>query len=240
MPVPLIVVAIIEAGAAIAARKVAQELAKKAATELAKKAAAEVAKKAAAEAAKKAATEAAKKAAIEATKKAASQTAKTAAKRGNSPLNKYLDKAKEKLSKACKKAVEKYGAHIHGKKGDVIKAGSKTESNHIIQNAMLEDARGKGSSICPGYKASRAPSMPLGKDAHDITTADQRVNSQGHRDAGSQPTYSEARDRAKKQVEKTGVNKKDAECIMKFTDEVFRQLCPDLVDKNQKLRTPKR
>ena len=145
-----------------------------------------------------------------------------------------------KLSKACQKAVKKLGAHIHGNKGDVIQKGSGVESNHIIQNAMLGGARGKGSAICPDYKASRAPTMPLGQDDHKATTADQRANSQAHRDSGTQPTYNEARDKAKKQVERTGVSKRDAECLMKFTDEVFRQLCPDLVNNNQPMRTPKR
>ena len=161
-------------------------------------------------------------------------------KKGNTPLNKYLDKAMNKLSKACQKAVKKLGAHIHGRKGDVIQKGSGVESNHIIQNAMLEGARGKGSAICPDYKASRAPSVPLTKSKHDTTTADQKKVALEHRRAGTQPTYNEAREQAKKQAIQNGTSKRDAECLMKFTDEVFRQLCPDLVNKNQPMRTPQR
>ena len=172
----------------------------------------------------------------EVVKKAASKGPKV----GNTGLNKYLDKAMNKLSKVCQKAVKKLGAHIHGRKGDVIEKGSKVESNHIIQNAMLEGARGKGSEICPDYKASRAPSMPLGKYDHGVTTKDQRETAMAHRRAGTQPTYGEAREQAKKQVERTGASKRDAECLMKFTDEVFRQLCPDLVNQNKPMRTPQR
>jgi hypothetical protein len=229
MPLPAVVIVIIEGAAVLAAKKLAQEAAKKAAQELAKKAAQE--------AAKKAAQEAAKKTAQEAVKKTAAQTAK---KVGNTPLNKYLDKAMNKLSKFCQKAVKKLGAHIHGRKGDVIQKGAKVESNHIIQNAMLEGARGKGSEICPDYKASRAPSVPLTQPKHKATTRGQRTDAQAHRDAGTQPTYDEAREQAKKQAVKNGASKRDAECLMKFTDEVFRQLCPDLVDKNKPMRTPQR
>ena len=171
---------------------------------------------------------------------AAKTVAKTVVKKGNTPLNKYLDKAMNKLSKACQKAVKKLGAHIHGNKGDVIQKGSGVESNHIIQNAMLEGARGKGSAICPDYKASRAPSVPLTKSKHDTTTADQKKVALEHRRAGTQPTYNEAREQAKKQAIQNGTSKRDAECLMKFTDEVFRQLCPDLVNKNQPMRTPQR
>jgi hypothetical protein len=178
------------------------------------------------------------------TPKAPEKPKATDTKQGPSPpntgLNTYLDKAMNKLSKFCQKAVKKHNVHIHGRKGEVITPGSKTESDHIIQNAMLEEARGKGSAICPEYKASRGPSMPVGEKAHKTKTKDQRTNSKVLRDQGKQPTYDEAREMSKKQIEKMGIGKRDAECIMKFTDEVFRQLCPDLVDKNQKMRTPKR
>ena len=166
--------------------------------------------------------------------------AKTVAKKGNTPLNKYLDKAMDKLSKFCQKVVKKNNVHLHGRKGDVITPGSGVESDHIMQNAMLEGARGKGSAICPEYTVGRGPSMPLGEKAHDIKSGSQKDNSKILRSQGKQPTYSDAREMSKKQIEKTGLSKRDAECIMKLTDEVFRQLCPDLVDKNQKMRTPKR
>lgn len=242
MPVPLIVVAIIEAGAVIAARKVAQELAKKAATELAKKAAAEAAKKAAAEAAKKAATEAAKKAATEATKKAASQTAKTAAKRPNTPLNSYLDKAKKKLSDACKKAVEKFDAHIHGKKGDVIKQGSGKESHHIFQNAQFEDERGGGSSLCSNYTTSAGPAVPAGGEKHKSVSRDQRAIARTQRRSGEKPTYDQARRQSRKQMRMLGASRAEAECLMKFADQVMEQLCPGVIKAGQSnpvvLRTP--
>lgn len=237
MPLPAAVWAAIEAAAIIAAKVAAKKLAaKKAAQELAKKTAQEAEKKAAQEAAKRTAQEAAEKTAQEVAKKAASKGPKI----GNTPLNKYMDKAMNKLSNFCQKAVKKLGAHIHGRKGDVIQKGSGVESNHIIQNAMLEGARGKGSDICPDYKASRAPSMPLTKPKHQNTTADQAKNSKAHREAGTQPTYGEAREQAKKQAIKNGTSKRDAECLMKFTDEVFRQLCPDLVNGNKPMRTPQR
>lgn len=223
MPLPL--VAIIVVAARVAAPiivKVAVQAAKQA-----PKVAKEVAKQA-----PKVAKEVAKQ---------APKTAKAGAKKvGNTPLNKYMDKAMNKLSKVCQNAVKKLGGHIHGRKGDVIQKGSGVESNHIIQNAMLEGARGNGSSICSDYKMSRAPSMPVGKDDHAEITTDQRKNAQAHRNAGTQPTYNEAREQAKKQVQRTGASKRDAECLMRFTDEVFKQLCPGLVNGNKPLRTPQR
>ena len=90
------------------------------------------------------------------------------------------------------------------------------------------------------FEASRAPSVPLTQPKHQATTADQRANSQAHRDAGTRPTYGEAREQAKNQAIKNGASKRDAECLMKFTDEVFKQLCPDLVNQDKPMRTPQR
>lgn len=170
------------------------------------------------------------------------QTARTAAKRGNTRLNRYRDKAMEKLSKACRKAVNKFQGHVHGRKGDVITPGSGKESNHILQNALFEDARGDGSTICSGYKDSRAPAIPLSEAKHASITARQQEWAKGHRAAGTQPTYDEARREARNQTRMAGANRKEAECIMKFVDQVMEQLCPDLVNSSGsnpgKLRTP--
>lgn len=164
------------------------------------------------------------------------------AKKGNTRLNKYRDKAMEKLSKACQKAVKKLGGHIHGRKGDVIEKGSGKESNHILQNALFEGIRGDGSSICSGYKDSRAPAIPLDKETHDAITRRQGEWARQHRKAGTQPTVDEARKEARNQTRMAGANRKEAECLMKFVDQVMEQLCPELMQSNksntEKLRTP--
>ncbi len=199
----------------------------------------QLAKEAAKQEAKQVAKEAAKQEVKQVVKEESKQVAKAAAKKGNTGLNKYLDKAKEKLSKACKKAVDKFGGHIHGRKTDVTKPGQ--ESNHMLQNAMLETARGEGSDICGGYKTSRGPAIPLDDEAHKAVTKAQGEFSKKHRDAGTQPTYGEARSEAKKQTQNsTGASKSEAECLMKFMDQVFEQLCPGLTGGGTKLRTPRR
>jgi hypothetical protein len=174
--------------------------------------------------------------------KAAPRVIVRVAKRGNTRLNRYRDKAMEKLSKFCRKAVDKFGAHIHGRKKDVIKPGSGKESNHVLQNAFFEESRGAGSSLCPGYKTSRAPAIPADKAPHATITKMQRDSAARHRANGTQPTYDDARREARTQTRVAGANRKEAECIMKFVDQVMEQLCPDLIKANRsnpvKLRGP--
>jgi hypothetical protein len=161
-------------------------------------------------------------------------------KRGNTRLNRYRDKAMEKLSKFCRKAVDKFGAHIHGRKKDVVKPGQ--ESNHVLQNAFFEDSRGGGSSLCPDYKPSRAPAIPLAQGPHRTVTNSQAESARNHRQAGTQPTYDSARREARTQTRVAGASRKEAECIMKFVDQVMEQLCPGLINSKGKnpvnLRTP--
>lgn len=180
--------------------------------------------------------------AVRQTSRSAARVARQGAKRGNTRLNRYRDKAMEKLSKACRKAVDKFGGHIHGRKSDVITPGSGRESNHILQNALFEATRGDGSSICSGYKASRAPAIPLSTKRHKSISDRQRKWADGHLRAGTQPTYDEARREARNQTRMAGASRKEAECIMKFVDQVMEQLCPDLVDPSGsnpgRLRTP--
>ena len=163
-------------------------------------------------------------------------------KKGNTRLNTYRDKAMEKLSKACQKAVKKLKGHIHGRKGEVIEKGSGKESNHILQNALFEGIRGDGSSICSNYKDSRAPAIPLDKKKHDAITRRQGDWAKEHRKAGTQPTYDDARKEARNQTRMAGANRKEAECLMKFVDQVMEQLCPGTVqskgNNTGKLRTP--
>jgi hypothetical protein len=166
--------------------------------------------------------------------KAAPRVIVRVAKRGNTRLNRYRDKAMEKLSKFCRKAVDKFGAHIHGRKKDVVKPGQ--ESNHVLQNAFFEDSRGGGSTLCPDYKPSRAPAIPVGEGPHQTITNMQAKSAAAHRAAGTQPTYDSARREARTQTRVAGANRKEAECIMKFVDQVMEQLCPNLV--NSKGRSP--
>ena len=111
-----------------------------------------------------------------------------------------------------------------------------------IGRSWAGSARGDGSSICSGYKDSRAPAIPLDKEKHQAITQRQSDWSKVHRKAGTQPTYDEARKESRNQTRMAGANRKEAECLMKFVDQVMEQLCPDLVNSNKsnqtKLRTP--
>jgi hypothetical protein len=132
------------------------------------------------------------------------------------------------------------GAHIHGRKNDVIKPGQ--ESNHILQNAFFENQRGGGSALCAAYKTSRAPAIPVGESAHQTITNMQEKSARAHRRAGTQPTYDQARREARTQTRVAGASRREAECVMKFVDQVMEQLCPDVIrsrgNNPVNLRTP--
>jgi hypothetical protein len=132
------------------------------------------------------------------------------------------------------------GARIHGRKNDVIKPGQ--ESNHILQNAFFESTRGGGSALCAAYRASRAPAIPVSQSAHGTITDMQRRSAAQHRAAGSQPTYDQARREARTQTRVAGASRREAECVMKFVDQVMEQLCPDVIrsrgNNPVSLRTP--
>ncbi|CUI05482.1 TolA protein [Janthinobacterium sp. CG23_2] len=164
MPIPVIVLGLIEIGAMVAARaalrqvlkeaakKAATEAAKKLAAEAAKKAAAEVAKKAVAEVAKKAAAEGAKKAAVEAAKKAAAEAAKKAAKKA----------APKAGTKAAPKGTSKANTRPQSHKGKKKKPGP---CDHLRLGSGKGDYRGGSHN-----KTSR----PLndGKDSHHAPAKD--------------------------------------------------------------------
>ena len=161
----------------------------------------------------------------------------------------------EKLSPTppvdCDKVYEKYPVESYDEqksKGSGVYRGK--QSHHVIQNSHFQKPRGTTiTEICPGYTEGGAPCIPLSngtntRTEHGRVSKMQKADGKRYRDrlkkkGGKNPTYSEAREDAKKQLmakPKPGLTENDAECILIKVDEYFKEACKP--KGNPELRAP--
>lgn len=159
----------------------------------------------------------------------------------NALLNRYFDKSK--LSEECKEVLKKRRVHQYKDRTAFTDKAAQEASHHGLQNARLEFPRGSGGlqDICPGYTEGDGVSIPLDDrpgGAHKRIGTMQTDKANEYRQKGTRPTYKEARQDTKDQLEKgAGMSEEEAECIAKFIDETMKKICPDLVDKDLPMRT---